>query len=385
MKTLLIFLAIVLIAAGWAVGLINVFSPGTVTVGLNLDVAATLFTGGCVLLGLAVVAGNLSAMSRREPDEAVAEDYAPAAPAAPAAPVAPAGSDLPDFMAPASAAAAGAATGVAAGAAALGDTANDKADTATEIVDDVLDGIEDSAESTADSAGSIFSSVTGTAAAAAEDATEKAKEVADAAAHKVEEVAEDTVDKARDDLSSFFAQPADTSEAPDTTEAPASTARPELKPSPAAAEEADAETETKPALPDIQTDADVDSIIFADAPPAGADSDDADATKLDTTRTGTITMDPPEAETKKEEAAPTATDEQQETTAEEPAKQEAENAPDALPQEDELFVVEERVIRERPARLLSDGTVEAETDEGWMRFENVEHVEEYLDAMKATA
>ena len=54
-------------------------------------------------------------------------------------------------------------------------------------------------------------------------------------------------------------------------------------------------------------------------------------------------------------------------------------------EEDALFVVEERTIRGRPARLLSDGTVEAETDEGWMRFENVEHVEEYLDAMRATA
>jgi hypothetical protein len=56
-----------------------------------------------------------------------------------------------------------------------------------------------------------------------------------------------------------------------------------------------------------------------------------------------------------------------------------------MEQEEALFVVEERTIRDRPARLLSDGTVEAETDEGWMRFENVEHVEEYLDAMKATA
>jgi hypothetical protein len=35
----------------------------------------------------------------------------------------------------------------------------------------------------------------------------------------------------------------------------------------------------------------------------------------------------------------------------------------------------------RPARILSDGTVEAETDEGWMRFENLEHLDEYLDAM----
>ena len=49
--------------------------------------------------------------------------------------------------------------------------------------------------------------------------------------------------------------------------------------------------------------------------------------------------------------------------------------------EEQLFVVEERMIRGRPARVLSDGTVEAETDEGWMRFENLEHLEEYLDAM----
>ena len=51
------------------------------------------------------------------------------------------------------------------------------------------------------------------------------------------------------------------------------------------------------------------------------------------------------------------------------------------PDEGQLYVVEERLIRGRPARVLSDGTVEAETDEGWMRFENREHLEEYLDAM----
>ena len=53
----------------------------------------------------------------------------------------------------------------------------------------------------------------------------------------------------------------------------------------------------------------------------------------------------------------------------------------AEPGEEQLYVVEERLIRGRPARVLSDGTVEAETDEGWMRFENCEHLEEYLDAM----
>jgi hypothetical protein len=47
----------------------------------------------------------------------------------------------------------------------------------------------------------------------------------------------------------------------------------------------------------------------------------------------------------------------------------------------ELYVIEEREIRGRPARILSDNTVEAETDEGWMRFENLEHLNEYLDSM----
>jgi hypothetical protein len=49
------------------------------------------------------------------------------------------------------------------------------------------------------------------------------------------------------------------------------------------------------------------------------------------------------------------------------------------PPEGELYVIEEKVIRGRPARILSDNTVEAETDDGWMRFENIEHLNEYLD------
>jgi hypothetical protein len=46
-----------------------------------------------------------------------------------------------------------------------------------------------------------------------------------------------------------------------------------------------------------------------------------------------------------------------------------------------LYVVEERMFRGKQARVLSDGTVEAETAEGWMRFEDFDHLEEYLDAM----
>jgi hypothetical protein len=61
------------------------------------------------------------------------------------------------------------------------------------------------------------------------------------------------------------------------------------------------------------------------------------------------------------------------------AKPEPEAKPEA--EVEELYVVEEKVIRGRPARVLSDGTVEAETDDGWMRFENLEHLDEYLEAM----
>ena len=63
----------------------------------------------------------------------------------------------------------------------------------------------------------------------------------------------------------------------------------------------------------------------------------------------------------------------------------AEQSPPADETGDQLYVVEERTIRNRPARILSDGTVEAETDEGWMRFENLEHLDEYLDAMAPQA
>ena len=52
------------------------------------------------------------------------------------------------------------------------------------------------------------------------------------------------------------------------------------------------------------------------------------------------------------------------------------------PADGELFVVEEKIIRGRPSRILSDDTVEAETDEGWMRFENLEHLNEYLDSLE---
>ena len=80
------------------------------------------------------------------------------------------------------------------------------------------------------------------------------------------------------------------------------------------------------------------------------------------------------------EAEPAAEPEAEEDVAE------AETAEDEEPAEDgQLYVVEERTIRNKPARILSDGTVEAETDEGWMRFENLEHLDEYLEATVSQA
>ncbi len=74
-----------------------------------------------------------------------------------------------------------------------------------------------------------------------------------------------------------------------------------------------------------------------------------------------------------------------EETVEAHAEQIGEEPDAALGGDDQLYVVEERIIRRHPARILSDGTVEAETAEGWMRFENLEHLDEYLDAMEPGA
>ncbi len=60
----------------------------------------------------------------------------------------------------------------------------------------------------------------------------------------------------------------------------------------------------------------------------------------------------------------------------------AETSATAAGDGEELYVVEEKIIRGRPSRILSDDTVEAETDEGWMRFENLEHLNEYLDSVE---
>ena len=238
MKALLIFLAILLIAAGVAVGLMNIFSPGTVIVGLNLDVAATLFTGGCVLLGLGVVAGNLSDMARHEADAGADDGYAPVQSNAP---------DLPDFMAPVSVSAVGAASG----ARAFEHTADQqRAEEATQAAPEAADDIWDNNKITPepadeDAADSIF----GSAARPATATTDKAIDT-------VKETAADASDKARDDVSSFFAKPAEagTDREADTAPAAAPAFAATAKPDVAVGD--DTRTQTSPAFSDIKGDAD---------------------------------------------------------------------------------------------------------------------------------
>lgn len=333
MKLFLMLLAIVLIAAGVAVGLLNVFSPGSVTVGLNLDVAATLFTGGCVLLGLGLVAGNLAALINDRRDSRPASGVA-------RLPAADADDDLPDFLSPASAAAAGAA---AAGVAATVAIAEEK----TEAFRDTVDDVGELAETATDTADSVFDAIPEFVESATEAAGETASPDVDAAIGKTEEL--------RDDLSSLFDHTPDVAAVTDT-------AKDEVE------EKAHEAVETaRQAVPDF-------------GKPRGTIADKADDI-ADNAKdfAGDAVKALKDVAQDVTGGALTAGDTQQ---ADEEA---AEESDEALPQEDALFVVEERIIRERPARLLSDGTVEAETDEGWMRFENVEHVEEYLDAMKATA
>ncbi len=373
MKTLLIFLAILLIAAGVAVGLMNIFSPGTVIVGLNLDVAATLFTGGCVLLGLGVVAGNLSTMNAPVAGEDGADDYGPSVSEK---------SDLPDFMAPAPVSAAAAASAAAAGSTAFGDAPGDTAEAVADVADDVAEASEVAVDEAADS---IFGSVRETASEVAGDVAEKTDQARD---------------KARDDLSSFFAKAPEDDPDPDADTPPVFTRAPDRT----AVSEAATASDEKPEAKHVSAESrpgTVDNLSgnsgksTAEAEASRADAPAADTVKEDTAGRDTSVSDGPKFKPFAAEKPSVGTQDQQLDTADaetddagsaaDDAESVTDDAPEALPQEEELFVVEERVIRERPARLLSDGTVEAETDEGWMRFENVEHVEEYLDAMKATA
>ena len=125
MKALLYIIAILLIAAGIAVGLGSFVAPGQVVIGLNLEAAAILLSGGFVVLGLATVTSALLTVAEVLAGTELPGNL-PAAPASAPPPAAdkgwpgnygrrgsskPRGNDLPGFLRPARGAAASAASG----------------------------------------------------------------------------------------------------------------------------------------------------------------------------------------------------------------------------------------------------------------------------------
>ncbi len=258
MKALIYILAIVLIAAGLAVGLVSVFSPGQVVLGLDLHLGGTLLVGGVVTLALAGVISTLSDVRRH-------------------------------FTRLASAAKEPAMGSAASSGAFMEPTAFNKpaedAKPAGDLAPEVVAGVA-----------AVAVAATASTDDEAPSQAEEAEVAAVATTHEIlMRPREEPADK-----HGTAKQPADEEEA--------------------------AEAGDK-----------ADKAAVAEAAPE-ADEEAAE----------------PE---EPEEAA---------------GEEEVEGG--------DLYVVEERTIHGRPARLLSDGTVEAETDEGWMRFENLEHLEEYTAA-----
>jgi hypothetical protein len=379
MRAILTILAIMLMAGGIAVGLINIFSPGTVTVGLNFDVAATLFTGGCLLLGLALVAGRLAELAEiSEAGQAIGESDSDS-PAARR-------HDLPDFMTPAGAATATAAATAnepavsQAGVSRQDQSPEQGAGSWRQSGSRELAAENGSQGNTGKDFSSLFAG-TPVSEPASADETSGGTGASESSAMEVEEsqlgdVPLQEVGDAASELEAAMQQRGDEGAEPAPSGGPAAdTMATESQASEMADEAQSADVGEQPA----ETEADEEAVATAE--PAL------------TTPAAEASGEPVEGEAKADETIAAAEEATEGPGEEAPALEEEsgeegageEGAGEEEAAEEMLFVVEETTIREKPARMLSDGTVEAETDEGWMRFENVEHVEEYLDAMKESA
>ena len=290
MKNLLKAIGLAFIVLGAVVAFFSLTSPGKVLIGLNLGLAATLFVGGFIVLGLGVIADAIDRISGR----------------APAAVQKNAERDQNPSIGTIGAVGAGAgAAGVAIGAS-IGSQFDKAADGVDSAIDKVADaaskaktGVKDSADETA----TIFEDAKGTLADITADAGKEVKDTGLAAIDTGKAAIEDVADTG-DDV---------TKEVREGIEALSANNEPGDGPEPV--EEAD--DQSPESVVEIKEDS------LEDLPQTDTQDDDAE----------------------------------------------------------QLYVVEELEVRGKAARVLSDGTVEAETEEGWMRFENTEHLEEYLDAM----
>lgn len=357
MKAVLNIVAAVLIAAGLVVAVASLLTPGQVILGIDFKLAATLIVGGLILHALASALALLERMSNdlRQLRKA--------------------GSEEPPWLRQSAAALATVAG--AAPAAAL------REDRRAEVANDAFSDPPSAAESQWPEATGDHWPEAAEPWAAKTESDAPVPEVETASSdpwlerepgpetqiHKDPEPAEDTL-----------ADEAVTSEpeAPDV--ALEDQAEVPVEPAPTSAAVEDRAEVTSGPEP-VEAEAEVQAVATSESEPVEAEADDkAEATsepepveaamgdraevpsKLKPSRDATrspseateVAADPPEAPPLQEDAA-----------ADHPA----------------LYVVEERLFRGKQARVLSDGTIEAETAEGWMRFEDFDHLEEYLDAM----
>lgn len=331
MKFVLMLLGVVLAALGIAVGVISQKDFGVALIGLNLGVAATLLAGGLIVLGLGSVISSLDNVMHKL-RLATGPSKTPAAP-----PSAAAFDNTPPP--PPSKTQAGVVAGAGAGALAAGtlaasmQKAGDGVETAIDKVSDAAAKAKETTANVADVAADKVGDAKDQVIDAVANVTDKTDDAADAITDTASDVVDDVSTKTTD---AVMAASDEITKIPDDA---ASTADSAAK---------DASEEITAVVENVDGEKTADE-ISAEAATQANEENPSDTEAVDT-------------------SADASGDE---------------TGDEAIAEEGQLYVVEELVVRNRSARTLSDGTVEAETAEGWMRFENLEHLEEYLDAMES--
>jgi hypothetical protein len=343
MKGWLNIVAAVFIAAGLVVTVASLLTPGQVLLGIDFKLAATLLIGGFILLGLARAVTLLERMSSELRRLRKAENRQPAWLRKSAAAVAPA---------------AQAASPSAIEAIRREVPEDEPVDWGAHFGEEVGEDVREE----------VGEEIGDQAAVAAEA---RWPEPAEAQSPATPADGPDTR-RIKFPLPAPFEPEPELELAPETEPAP----EPELEPEPEPEPESEFEPQpqamqTEPAEAEAPKDAD----MPGDAEPAGLAEGLVEAE----------TTEPEPAEDTIEEKAEPAIEDKPDsrepaTVAAEPAEAPSSQAEPAE-ESPALYVVEERMFRGKQARILSDGTIEAETDEGWMRFEDFDHLEEYLEAM----
>jgi len=338
MKTLLFLVGILFIVAGVVTGFVSQLDYGNALIGLNLGLAATLLVGGFIILGLSAITDAITSLIDDFPDS-LPQDSRSASPR-----------DMP-FPA----ATAPVAVGAGAGRQAIGS----QFETAADNVDSAIDKVAKAAEKAVEEARKKPEPAIKPEPAAAAKPQPAIKPEPAVATKPVPAIKPELAVTTKP-VPAIKPEPAAAAKpVPAIKPEPAAAAKPEpaIKPEPAAA--AKPEPVVKPE-PTFETKPEP---VIKSEPAAVAKAEPGDKSLDD------VSTKPDKAEAKDSNRSDDNKPETQQDAVEEETP-------------DQLYIIEELIIRGKASRLLSDNTIEAETAEGWMRFENVEHLEEYLDAME---